>query len=269
MAGTQPPGRKQPAYRLAAAVLKPPMNAVTRRVWPADPGRLGDPGGVVVAVNHISHVDPLVVAHYLYDLGRPGRFLAKAALFEVPVVGRIVAAAGQIPVYRETMDAAESLRAAVAAVRAGECVVIYPEGTITRDRALWPMGGKTGAARVALLTGCPVIPMGVWGPQELLPPYSKRPRLYPRTTVQVGLGEPVPLDDLRGETDRPLPGSALRTATDRIMDAITDVVARLRGQDPPPDRLDPHTVAIARTGDAHVEYDWAAIEGRTDDRRTV
>ena len=57
--------------------------------------------------------------------------------------------------------------------------MIYPEGTLTRDPDLWPMTGKSGAARIALATGCPVIPVGQWGAQEILPPYAKKPRPLP------------------------------------------------------------------------------------------
>jgi 1-acyl-sn-glycerol-3-phosphate acyltransferase len=241
-------------------VLKPPMMALASRDWPVA-GPLATPGGVVVAVNHISHVDPLVVAHFLYDMDRPARFLAKSSLFETPLVGAVFRGAGQIEVHRESEGAADSLREAVAAVRAGECVVIYPEGTISRDRALWPMSGKTGAARIAFETGCRVVPMGVWGPQQLLGPYAKRPRLRPRPTMRIRLGAPVPLGDLQPEPGTAPTGAVLAAATDRIMDAITELVAGLRGQPAPAGRLDLHDEALARIGDAHVDYDWAAIAG--------
>ena len=263
---TGTPGRKQPAYRLAAVLAEATVHgADTTGVGAARRTGL-EPGGAVVVVNHISHADPLVVAHYLYDLGRPARFLAKASLFETPVVGPVMQGAGQIRVYRETEGAADSLRAAVAAVRAGECVVIYPEGTLTRDPALWPMGGKTGAARIGFQTGCPVVPMGMWGAQDLLAPYSKRPRLWPRTTIKIAVGPPVPIADLRGDPEQPPSADALHAATERIMDAITDLVAGLRGLPAPTSRLDPHESDGARTGDAHVRYDWDAIEGRAADR---
>ena len=90
----------------------------------------------------------------------------------MPVVGWVVRNSGQIPVFRESRDAAEAFRGAVAAIEAGECVAVYAEGTITRDPDMWPMVGKTGAARVALATGCPVIPVAQWGPEQLLPPYK-------------------------------------------------------------------------------------------------
>ena len=81
---------------------------------------------------------------------------------------------------------------------AGECVVVYPEGTITRDPDLWPMAGKSGAARIALATGCPVIPIGQWGAQDLLAPYAKKPDLFPRKPVTMKVGDPVDLSDLVG-----------------------------------------------------------------------
>ena len=102
-------------------------------------------------------------------------------------------AAGQIPVERASSTAVGAYDAAVAAVRAGECIVVYPEGTITRDPDLWPMVGKSGAARIALETGCPVIPVGQWGAQELLAPYAKKPDLFPRKTIHIVVGDPVDL----------------------------------------------------------------------------
>ena len=106
--------------------------------------------------------------------------------------------AGQIPVYRESADASRAFSAAVAAVRDGECVAFYPEATLTRDPDQWPMVGKTGAARVALETGAPVIPVAQWGPQELLAPYAKKPDLFPRKTMHVRAGPPVDLSDFAG-----------------------------------------------------------------------
>jgi hypothetical protein len=110
-------------------------------------------------------------------------------------------------------------------------VAVYPEGTITRDKALWPMQGKTGAARIALTTGAPVIPVAQWGAQELLAPYAKRPRLFPRKTMKVLAGPPVDLDEFRG---RELTAEVLRGATDRIMDAVTELLAKLRDEPAPP-----------------------------------
>lgn len=233
-----------PAFRLAVAVARPPLTALTGRDW-RGAEHLPESGGFVVVSNHVSHLDPFTLAHFLYDNGYPVRFLAKEAVFRIPVAGRIVRGARQIPVYRESGDAARAFSAAVAAVEAGECVGIYPEATLTRDPDLWPMKGKTGAARVALATGSPVIPVAQWGPQEILAPYAKRPHLLPRHTVHVWAGPAV---DLSAWQDRPVDGETLRGATDAILDAVTHVLERIRGQGAPP-RWDPREHHLPRIGD--------------------
>lgn len=248
-----PRRRREPWYVFAAVVLRPLLSVATKREW-LHTERLPREGGLVVVPNHISHIDPLVVAHYLYDNGRPPRFLAKASLFDVFFVRRVLRGAKQIPVYRETRVATDALRDAVAAVRAGECVVVYAEGTLTRDPHGWPMAGKTGAARIALETGCPVLPMATWGPQDLLPPYAKRPHLVPRPTIRVTLGEPVDLTEFEG---LPLTPETLHAATDRIMDDVTVLVEELRGEPAPTARVDPREDGLASTGDAHVVYDFS------------
>ena len=126
--------------------------------------------------------------------------------------------AKQIPVYRDTVDASTAYSAAVEAVNSGECVAIYPEATLTRDPDLWPMVGKTGAARVALATGAPVIPVAQWGPQEVLAPYTKRLHLFPRQTMHVKAGPPVDLSEFAG---RPVDAPLLHEVTEKIMAAIT------------------------------------------------
>ncbi|NUU24194.1 MAG: 1-acyl-sn-glycerol-3-phosphate acyltransferase [Streptomycetaceae bacterium] len=217
-------------YRVVVVVVKPLLLAFTKRDW-RGMEHIPTEGGFVTAVNHISYVDPLTYAHFQYDSGREAHFLAKSSLFKIPVVGRIIKGAGQIPVYRDSADAALAFRAAVEAVNRGDCVAVYPEGTITRDKALWPMQGKTGAARIALTTGAPVIPVAQWGAQELLAPYAKRPKLFPRKTMKVIAGPPVDLDEFRG---RELTSEVLRGATDRIMDAVTELLSKLREEPVPP-----------------------------------
>lgn len=233
-----------PSYRLAVAIAKPALTMVTTRDWQGAQ-HLPASGGYVVCSNHISHLDPLTGGHFLYDHGALPRFLGKEVLFRLPAIGRILRGAGQIPVWRESGDASRAFSAAVDAVRAGECVVIYPEGTLTRDPGLWPMRGKTGAARVALTTGCPVIPVAQWGPQKILPPYGKRPHLVPRTRVSVHAGPPVELNRFAG---KPMDGAVLRQATDAILDDIASLLADIRGQTPPRVRWDPRTHGQPVTG---------------------
>lgn len=236
--------RKSGAYRFTETVLKPLVAAVARRDWRGTE-YLPATGGVIVVANHVSHLDPFTLAHYVNDNGRIPRFLAKESVFRIPIAGRIFAAAGQIPVHRGADNAADSLRSAVAALADGEAIVIYPEGSLTRDPGLWPMRGKTGAARLALLTGVPVIPIAQWGPQRILPPYARLPHLLPRGEVTLAAGPPVPLADLR---DRPIDGALLKEATDRIMAAITAELAAIRQETAPAIRFDPRVAGVSEYG---------------------
>jgi 1-acyl-sn-glycerol-3-phosphate acyltransferase len=218
------------SYRIAAGVLRPSMRLFTRREW-SGAQYLPESGGFVVCSNHISDSDPVALAHFLFDNGHPPYFLAKSALFTVPLVGRVIRGAGQIPVYRDGPQAVRAFAPAVAAVREGKCVAIYPEATVSRDPNLWPMTGKTGAARVALQTGCPVIPVAQWGAQALLPYHSFLPRVFPRKTMRIVAGPPVDLDDLRA---RPIDVAVLREATARILADITRLLEPLRPGEKPP-----------------------------------
>ncbi len=212
------------AYRAVVALLRPPIAGLTRQEWSGSE-HLPREGGFIVAANHLSEIDPFTLAHFLVDHGCPPLFLAKASLFELPVVGKALHGLGQVPVHRGTSQAGSALTEAEAAVRNGSCVVVMPEGTLTRDPALWPMRAKTGVGRLALATRAPVIPIGQWGPQELLAPYARRPA-FKRVTMQVKAGPPVDLSDLY---DQPLGPALLRQATDRVMGKVTALVADLRG----------------------------------------
>jgi len=231
-------------YRLAIRLLRPLFMLLFKRDWSGGEN-LPDEGGWVVVTNHNSHLDPLQFAHYLVDHDRSPRFLGKIEVFKVPLVGAVLRSADQIPVYRESGRAADAYRAAVQAVRDGKCVAIYPEGTLTRDPDLWPMRGKTGAARVALETRCPVVPVAHWGCQDVLGPYARLPRLFPRKTIHVRAGASVALDDLY---DRPITTEVLREATDRIMAALTGVLEELRGERAPSERFDPRRHGITSIG---------------------
>ena len=164
--------RLGPWYALAVVLLKPLAALAASREW-RGLEHVPESGGVVLAVNHISHADPIFVAEFVvHGTGRTARFLAKSTLFRGRgLVGRVMRGAAQIPVHRQTSDAASALRDAVAALRAGECVVIYPEGTVSRDPDKWPMRAKTGVARLALLPARPVVPVAQWGAQDVLDTY--------------------------------------------------------------------------------------------------
>ena len=230
------------ALRIIVFFLRPIFMVVTKRDW-AGADKFPE-GGFVLAPNHVSHLDPFLLSHFLVDNNVPPRFLAKDTLMDLKVGGKILWAAEQIPVYRGTEGAAESLRAAIAAVDAGGVVIIYPEGTITRDPEGWPMSGRTGAVRVALATGKPLVPVMQWGPQAIMWPYKKQLKLFPRKTMHMRVGKPVDLSDFAG---KPLTEEILHAATDRLMDDLTALMAEVRGEWPTTPRIDVHTLKKSKT----------------------
>ncbi|WP_435300447.1 lysophospholipid acyltransferase family protein [Timonella sp. A28] len=216
-------------YRVAAVIVRPIMFAIARRKWNGV-DNIPDSGGIIVAANHASPIDPLMLAHYLYDADRPARILAKESLFRVPVLKIFMNRLNMIPVFRGTAKAAKSLEISGDLLDRGFCIAVFPEGTLTKDPDGWPMQARTGVARMALTTRKPVIPIGQWGQLDVLPRGAKFPKIFPRKTFYVAAGEPVDLSDLY---DRDLNGQTLREATDRIMTAITELVAQQRGETAP------------------------------------
>lgn len=237
------------ALATIATIIRPLLMMLTKRSWRGQE-HLPDRGFVLV-VNHISHADPLLFAHFAHDNDVPPRFLAKQGVFKYPVIGRLLLATGQVPVRRGTMDVTSSFAGAREAIEQGYGVIVYAEGSISRDPDLWPMVGKTGAARLALQTGCPVVPVAQWGAHDVLWPYTKRPRLFPRKTIWVLVGPPVDLDDLRG---RKVTSPLLHEATDRIMADVTALLGEIRGETPPATRFDPRAHGLPETGNPGRPY---------------
>jgi 1-acyl-sn-glycerol-3-phosphate acyltransferase len=190
------------------------------------------PRGVVLVANHVSQADWITFAEFVWDSGRIPRFLVKDSLFRVRGVRRLLRGASQIPVSRGTAAARNSLEEAHAALARGEAVCIYPEGTVTRDPAFWPMQARTGVARLALATDAPIIPVANWGPQHAVDVEHKRIRPLPRHEVWGVAGPPLDLSAYRG---RPLTADVLREVTDVIMGAVRDQLAEVRGETPPPE----------------------------------
>jgi 1-acyl-sn-glycerol-3-phosphate acyltransferase len=213
-------------YSLAIDVIWPMLVVFTKlRVRGLE--HLPREGGVLVASNHLSFGDPVTVTAFCLGGGRIPRYLAKADLWNAPLIRSVMRSGGHIPVHRGAPTAREAYRDAVAALGAGECVAIFPESTFSDDPDYWPMHGKTGVARIALATGTPVIPLANWGTHDVLPPSSRLPRLLPRKTINLVAGPPVDLSDL---ADRSTSAQALREATDRIMAAITELLEEVRGE---------------------------------------
>jgi 1-acyl-sn-glycerol-3-phosphate acyltransferase len=219
-------------------------------------------GGVILAPNHLSYADWGAVAIYSYESGRFPVFLIKSSVFNVKVIGPFLRVLGQLPVYRNRGDAALVLKAAEAALRDNQCVIVYPEGTASRDPDLWPMVAKTGAARLALKTGVPVIPIAQWGAHEVLPYGTTKPHLFPRKRARLVAGPPVDLSAFEG---KPLTATTLREATAVIMADVTSLLAGLRNETPPAVPFDPAAASqpssIGRTDADPVTADGAADTG--------
>ncbi|WJK40046.1 lysophospholipid acyltransferase family protein [Solwaraspora sp. WMMA2056] len=216
--------------RFVVMVIKPTLTIWTRRDW-SGMEHIPRTGGVIIVANHMSHADPMAIAHFVYDAGRWPRFLGKSSLFAIPVVGPWLLKVRQIPVHRGSVDAIKSLEAAIDGVNEGGAVVIYPEGTTSREPDLWPMRGKTGAARLALTTGAPVVPVAMWGPQNMYDPRTRKLNLLPRRPVTLRAAKPIDLSRWMGaEPTR----AVLEEMTETIMLRLRDMVAELRGAEAPP-----------------------------------
>ena len=195
-------------------------------------------GGYLLVGNHISHLDPLFDAVAVRKCGRIPRFMAKASLWKVPVLGKALAGSDQIPVERTGGGAGQqSLDAAVTALKAGRVVLIYPDGTVTRDPDMWPMKPRMGVGALALAGDFPVIPVAHWGSNRVYTSYVEGRRFHPlpRKDVHTVFGEPIDLSDLRaGAHD----ARAVRAASVRIMSAVRDLVGQIRGVEPPTEFYD-------------------------------
>ncbi len=236
--------RRPSFFWVLAAIILPVMNLAIRFRF-HHPERMPQAGAFVLAPNHYSEIDPVVIGMASWKLGRAPRFLAKASLFKNPVLAWFLRTSGQIPVERAGSQSHAALRAAEELVEKGRMVVVYPEGSLTRDPDLWPMRGKTGAVRIALERGIPIVPIAHWGTQALLPRYGKKLSFCPRKTIQVAIGEPLDLSAYRG---KPLDQATLLKATGELMDAIAALLAELRGEPAPAERWDPAAHGQKETG---------------------
>lgn len=233
-------------WLLAVAVV--PVVSFLAKITFVGKEKLPREGAFVLAPNHYSEFDPLVVAVAVWRLKRAPRFMAKESLFRVPVLGWALKRTGMIPVARASSAAAakQTMVQSRELVQHGRGVIVYPEGTLTRDPDLWPMRGKTGAVRLALAGDIPLIPMAQWGVQEIMPRYGKGIRFWPpRKKVTVVIGDPVDLSDLTGRAGDQ---AVLAEATRRLMDAITALLEPVRGEKAPEKRWNPAEHGQKETG---------------------
>jgi 1-acyl-sn-glycerol-3-phosphate acyltransferase len=204
-------------------------------------------GAYVLAPNHYSEADPLVVALAVWKSGRAPRFMAKESLFRVPVLGWVLKITGMVPVARTSSasSARITIETSQTLVKLGRGVIVYPEGTLTRDPDMWPMRGKTGAVRLALAGDIPLIPMAHWGAQALLPRYGKL-KLWPlRRPVRVVIGDSVDITAFRTNQTQP---AALVNATDVLMADIAKLLSQIRSEPAPVTRWNPADHGQRETG---------------------
>ena len=221
-----------PWVALTAAVFYPLTMLLARRRMDGLE-RVPATGPALLVCNHVSYLDPVYTAVFVHRARRTPRFLAKDSLWRLPVIGRVMPGSKQIPVSRGTAEAGSSVTAAGTAIDEGGVVVIYPEGTVTRDPEGWPMAFRFGAARLALTHDVPVLPVAHWGTREIYDHYRRRFAPSPAKTVALRAGEPLALDDLRARVVDGVPDPALlRETTARMTAAVTDLVRELRGTGP-------------------------------------
>jgi 1-acyl-sn-glycerol-3-phosphate acyltransferase len=231
-------------FRLVAFFLAPILRLMFRV---KTEGRENLPQGAYILVgNHLSYLDPLAFAYSVYlQMKRTPHYLAKEALFRIPVLGPLLPKVGQIPVYRSGRGNDEPMKAAKEFLKAGQVIVIFPEGTLTRDPELWPMRGKTGAVRLAIELGLPIVPAAHWGVEKVLGPYTSKFKPNPAQLVRVKIGKPInfgqqPIDQLSS--------AELAEKTEQVMRAIANLVGELRGETPPTELWDPAKQGQSETG---------------------
>jgi 1-acyl-sn-glycerol-3-phosphate acyltransferase len=230
-----PKNEKTWAFRIVASILAP-LVRLFFNVKTVGVENLPK-GGYILVGNHLSYLDPLAFAYSVYfHMKRAPHYLAKEGLFRVPVLGWLLPKVGQIPVYRSGRGNEEPMRAAKDFLKAGQVVVIFPEGTLTRDPDLWPMRGKSGAVRLAVELGLPIVPAAHWGVEKVLANYTKKLRPNPFHTVRVKIGKPMRFDDLKADT---MTTEQLGRATSEVMNRVAALVGELRGETPPTELWDP------------------------------
>ncbi|GAA1528425.1 1-acyl-sn-glycerol-3-phosphate acyltransferase [Microbacterium ginsengiterrae] len=247
MASASPEKTRPSLFWVLAVLVIPFVNFVSKMRFTGRE-KLPSRGAFVLAPNHYSEFDPIIVAAAVWKIGRAPRFMAKESLFRVPVLGAILRATGMVPVARSSSRAAsaQTIAQSKELVENGRGVIVYPEGTLTRDPELWPMRGKSGAVRLAMAGDIPLIPMAQWGTQQIMGRYQKGLRIWPpRRPIDIVIGDPVDLSDLKGREHQP---AAIAEATERLMNAITALLEDVRQEKAPAKRWNPTEHGQKETG---------------------
>lgn len=220
-------GRPEPGYAVARGALIPWIG-LWFRTHTEGAEHIPPIGPAIIAANHVSYLDPLLLGYAVHTNGRRPRFLGKSGLFKYPVIGWVLRTARQIPVDRGTRNAPQSLERAEEALKAGEVLVVFPEGTTTTADDLAPLRPKSGIARVALSTGLPVIPCATWGGQWF---WTKHLGLHlkPGKDMWLRFGPPVSFKEYQGRENDP---EAWREVSQKVMDEIGIQLVGLKAAKP-------------------------------------
>ena len=195
-------------------------------------------GPIIVISNHTSYADGLLLVLACRRMGRSLRLLATSGVFGAPVLGHVARKLGYIKVKRGAADAATSLDEAAAALAEGEAVGIFPEGRLTRDPMMWPERAKTGAVRLAVRTGAPIVPVAMVGAHQVVARRHVLPTLLlnavRRPKVDTRVGDPIDVRALMhiGVDTEPT-ANEIRLAADEVMSRLVALVAELRGERAP------------------------------------
>jgi len=221
---------------------------VERQAGRRTAARLLPSGPIIVISNHTSYADGVLLAIACRRHGRSLRLLATSGVFGAPLLGTIVRRLGFIKVVRGAVDASTSLDEAAEALSAGEAVGLYPEGRLTRHPEMWPEQAKTGAVRLALRTGAPVVPVAMVGAHRVV---SRRRvllnlllNLVRRPQVRTLVGAAIDVRALMGIGPEAIPtNDEVRHGADLVMARLVTLVAELRGE------AAPHPHGVPRTAD--------------------
>ncbi len=231
--------------RLLANILRPFVRLLYK-IELTGTENLPKSGGYVLAANHVTTLDALAVAYMMYfRLHRAPHFLAKEGLFRTPIVGPVLLACGQIPVFRSGRNNTDPMQSAYDVLNAGHIIGIFPEGTLTREPNQWPMRARTGAIRLSLETGVPIIPVGQWGTEAVMETYSSKIRPKPWHKVRIVIGKPISMEPYK---NKKMSTDDLVELSDQVMVEITKIVEDIRGEKAPAKRFVPSEHGLPEHG---------------------
>ncbi|MBV7363976.1 1-acyl-sn-glycerol-3-phosphate acyltransferase [Actinomycetaceae bacterium TAE3-ERU4] len=192
----------------------------------------------LVVCNHLSSFDGVSMVFFFWKAGVHIRLVGKHTAFKFPVIGRFLSALGHIPIHRDSPQAKTIVDTCARHLSQGDIVGLYPEGTTTRQKQYWPMTFKTGAARIALRTGCKIVPVVSWGNQQFFPRYSFIPRFWRRPKMIFRALDPVETKQWSKCFPDYTEDALARELSDHLCGLITSALAKERGEEPPEKTFD-------------------------------